>query len=157
MQTTHNQTEPSTTKSAATDGVKLHYLTPQTLQKAWVEIEPWLIRACDETLGEWSVKTVVNGFLAGKLMIWVLYDHDAQKCVGAGATANLQNEGGAKRIEVVVFAAAEMHRWLDTLSEIERYGKECGCSSIRVVGRKGWAKKLSDYKLSRIVLEKALT
>ena len=45
---------------------------------------------------------------------------------------------------------------LDGLQEIERYAATEGCRAMRVMGRRGWARKLKDYRTAAVVLEKEL-
>lgn len=49
-----------------------------------------------------------------------------------------------------------MSDWLPLLDGIEAYARGAGCSAVRIMGRKGWARVLASYKAKRIILEKDL-
>ncbi len=42
------------------------------------------------------------------------------------------------------------------VEEIETWGKQVGCSKALFTGRKGWAKKVPDYKVKTITFEKEI-
>ncbi len=46
--------------------------------------------------------------------------------------------------------------WLFLLDEIEKYARDSGCICIRLFGRRGWTRKLPDYKARKVILEKEL-
>jgi hypothetical protein len=49
---------------------------------------------------------------------------------------------------------------MDELMEAEKnicvWARELGCSSMEIIGRKGWERQLSDYTASAVVLVKEL-
>ena len=53
-------------------------------------------------------------------------------------------------------AGKETDRWIHHLKTLEASAKEQGCGRVRIEGRKGWARKLPDYKIVGIILEKKL-
>jgi hypothetical protein len=52
--------------------------------------------------------------------------------------------------------AMDMRRWIGLIGKIEEFARAEGCSSTRIMGRKGWARVLTSYRTKRIVLEKEL-
>jgi hypothetical protein len=46
--------------------------------------------------------------------------------------------------------------WLHLIEKIEDYARAEGCSTVRVVGRKGWKRMLTDYRARRVILEKEI-
>ena len=49
-----------------------------------------------------------------------------------------------------------MDRWLWMLDEIEKWAKQNGSNRMMLAGRRGWERKLKDYTVSRVTLEKRL-
>ncbi len=45
---------------------------------------------------------------------------------------------------------------LDGLQEIESYARSMGCRAMRIMGRKGWVRKLKDYRQMAVVIEKEI-
>jgi hypothetical protein len=76
--------------------------------------------------------------------------------VAATAVTVLQQTEWRKVCIIVACAGAEMHRWLRLLDGIETYARAEGCSAIRIMGRKGWARVLTSYRAKQIILEKDL-
>jgi hypothetical protein len=47
--------------------------------------------------------------------------------------------------------------WKQAFAPIEHYARELGCVSMRIDGRRGWARLFDDYATEWITLEKRLT
>ncbi len=45
---------------------------------------------------------------------------------------------------------------LEGLEEIESYARSMGCRAMRIMGRKGWVRKLKDYRQMAVVIEKEI-
>lgn len=61
-----------------------------------------------------------------------------------------------KWLRVMWAGGKDMDRWLHYLESIEQWAKSIGCSRSIVYGRKGWVKKLKDYKQTAVILEKVI-
>lgn len=63
-----------------------------------------------------------------------------------------------KRVMNVVLAVGNMDEVLGLIPEMEDFAKQHGCSSIRMFGRKGWAKVLPNigWKSPGVIYEKAI-
>ena len=46
--------------------------------------------------------------------------------------------------------------WLHLMEDLEAWAKHEGCTRIIGVMRKGWAKRLPDYRMTHVYLEKDL-
>lgn len=46
--------------------------------------------------------------------------------------------------------------WVDLLPQIEAWAKREGAAKLRIMGRLGWVAVLDDYRVSNVVLERAL-
>ena len=57
---------------------------------------------------------------------------------------------------IVACGGRDRAEWLPLLKLIEDYGGEKGCARVRIYGRKGWARVLRDYAVTRLILEKEL-
>lgn len=60
------------------------------------------------------------------------------------------------RCILMVCAGKGMDNWLGLLDGIEQWAALNKCTSMRIYGRKGWARKLPDYRITRFVLDKDL-
>ena len=116
---------------------------------------PWLEKACEHN-GEWTYEQVVDAVVNRKQMLWVIANIESGIIHGAGTTRIVILPNGEKIGRDVVFAGEEMGRFMHLLPNLEEYFKHEGCRSVKIHGRKGWAKKLTDYKIVGITFEKVL-
>jgi hypothetical protein len=108
-----------------------------------------------------SLRTVEDRVLRGDALLWIAWSGDPRSRSGAGhieaaAVTELQETEWRKVCVIVACAGKAMIRWLALAEGIEGYARAEGCSCVRIVGRKGWARVLSSYKTKRIILEKDL-
>ena len=91
--------------------------------------------------------------LKGDKLLWVAAD---EATIWAAAVTGLHIEQGQKFCCIWACGGRERERWLPLKAELEKFAKIEGCASIRIYGRRGWARLFKDYKLISITLEKAL-
>ena len=100
---------------------------------------------------------VERGVRAGTMLLWIAAD---TRTILAAAVhrdsaaldgERLQHHRGLR------YGKAQRARWLPLRSALETFARAEGCRAIRILGRRGWARALPDYKLTRILLEKELT
>ncbi len=48
----------------------------------------------------------------------------------------------------------DMGKWIHLLRNIEARAKVDGCHAVRIIGREGWIRMLTNYRPRRVVLEK---
>ena len=118
--------------------------------------EPWLAKACARD-AEWDLAELKAGIAEKRFQLWVCWDSAARRCVGAGVTRVSVNKRGERIAHDVVFAGEETDRLLALLARLEELFRARGCVRLRISGRKGWARKLPQYRLVAVALEKALT
>ena len=52
---------------------------------------------------------------------------------------------------------SNLDNWLDQIQQvIERFAKKNNCTQVEVAGRKGWVKKLKDFKEKAVLLSKEI-
>ena len=51
-------------------------------------------------------------------------------------------------------AGDRLDEWVDHHDQIERWAKAAGCHRIEVVGRKGWARVLPDFRIKNVTFVK---
>ncbi len=101
-----------------------------------------------------SYRIVKDMILDGRAMLWLAQDGER---IHAVAVTSLAITEWRKVCEITALAGSGMRNWFAFLPAIERYAKNEGCSSMRLMGRKGWARVLKDYKSKHVILEKDLT
>lgn len=85
---------------------------------------------------------------------WFAFDGD--KVWGVWVTRIEQSSRG--RFCLVWLAGGEKsNQWIPLVTEhTEKWAREQGCENMQIVGRKGWVKKMPDYKWTAVVLRKEL-
>lgn len=57
---------------------------------------------------------------------------------------------------LTVVGGKNMARWFDLLPQVEQWAKGQGAAKVRIIGRLGWVPLLENYRVSNVVLERAL-
>ena len=71
-----------------------------------------------------------------------------------GATQIYTEMSGMHIGNIVLLAGEHSLEWLHLLDELVTWFKAQGCTRIDGVMRRGWAKRLSDWTLTHVVLER---
>ena len=88
----------------------------------------------------------------GGAQLWFAWsDH----CEAAAVTELSQLPQGLKCI-IFALGGDDSSRWLGYLDELEAWATTQNCNGMRIYGRKGWARKLRDYRVTRLILDKEL-
>lgn len=103
--------------------------------------------------GHGDYADIEGSVLSGEKLLWLALDEQA---IWAAAVTGLHSERGRKFCVIWACGGREKQRWMMFKPVLEQFAKDEGCSFMRVYGRKGWGRELPDYKLTQIVLEKAL-
>jgi hypothetical protein len=91
--------------------------------------------------------------LDGRALLWLACEGTDIRV--AVVTAQERTE---KRLVCTILACAGsgMDGWLHLLELIEDYARAEGCAAVRLFGRKGWQRKLAEYRTKLVVMEKTL-
>lgn len=125
-------------------------LGPEQIDSLWEEFAHHLYRL--ERLGHLGVDEVREDLRLGKKQLFGVQDEG--QIIGivitriGGRTCELY-AGAGKQTAIGQIEA--LYR------EIESWARAIGCARMRVIGRKGWLRKFSDFTQTGVVLEKELT
>jgi hypothetical protein len=112
--------------------------------------------ACDECDGYWTTKAILEGFLSGKLTMWLLAD-DETIYAGIGTTIE---DWEPRKVAVITVAGGS--RVLEAMGEqfkvIEDWARVNGAEEIIMRGRKGFLKpyQRQGFELCAITMRKKL-
>jgi hypothetical protein len=132
---------------------ELACVDPKFVARIWPSV-CGLIRAAMRRGGLGSYAPVEESVLAGRALLWLVIDATA---IEAAIVSELHQTEWRKVCVVVAGGGKDMRRWIGLIGKIEEFARAEGCSAMRIVGRKGWARMLSEYRTTRIVLEKELS
>lgn len=116
----------------------------------WPRVRHLILRAM-ERAGIGAFKPVEDGVLQGFSLLWLAWDGEQVK---AAAVTSIAQTEWRRVCEIVACGGHDRDQWLMLLRTIEQYAKADGCSAMRIIGRKGWARALPDYQVKRFIMEK---
>lgn len=125
---------------------------PDKAQQAWHLAEKHVLAAIDGS-GFAEVSDIQMQVMLGEALLWLAAE--GTSVIGAGVT-RLIDVGGKKSCEIFAWGAEDQQKCAPLLKTIEKYAKNEGCASMRLSGRRGWARQLPDYRLVAVILEKEL-
>src|ERR1700730_223577 len=138
--------------SASDDPIHCIGIDPAHVHRVWPLVSH-LIRAAMRKGRISEFADVERGVLEGAMLLWVAASRQA---IWAAAVTQLTRPNGEKFCTIVACGGRERARWLPLKAELEAFAKAEGCAAIRIHGRRGWARELPDYRLTRILLEKEI-
>jgi hypothetical protein len=112
------------------------------------------IRAAIRRVGLSEYAVVVSDLLGGRSLLWMAVE-DVGLVVGAGVTAVEQAPNG-KVCVIVAWGSDEQSRCDPLLSTIEQFARDEGCVAVRLYGRTGWQRRLADYRVKAVIMERSL-
>ena len=145
--------QPST--APATDGSRppaLVCVDPARVHEVWPHVAPLIARAMRRG-GMGEVAAVERGLLGGAALLWLAWDGEK---ILAAAVTELARHDGVKLCPIVACGGADFVRFGPLIAGLEHYARAEGCARVRICGRKGWARRLPDYSIKRVIIEKQL-
>ena len=113
-----------------------------------------LIHAAMNKGGGCDFAEMETSVLRGEKLLWVAAD---EAVIWAAVVTGLHVQQDHKFCMIWAAGGRDRPRWHDMMkSAIEKFAKDEGCKTIRISGRRGWAREFPDYKLISILLEKAI-
>lgn len=152
MQTQPAQIEPSATSSSAGE-LRLVAVPPQHLAEVFPMVRDLMERVADRSGGRYSASGMLDKFLRGDWILWLVWDGTPRAIVGT----ELYLEMTGIKCCMIRFATGHGAKdWVPLLEQIEDWAREEGCTYVDCLARKGWARHLPDYRMSHVFLEKGL-
>lgn len=125
---------------------------PENIRQVWPKAVE-MIAAAMRKGGLSAFAPVEESVLAGKSLLWLAWDGTN---VRAAAVTELQQTEWKKACIIVACGGSDINGWINLIHPIEGYAKAEGCQAMRIMGRRGWARVLSNYRVRRYVMEKDL-
>jgi hypothetical protein len=132
--------------------IELVCVDPQRIHAIWPRVAHLIHGAVKRTNLSHTLD-IERDVLAGNGLLWLAWDGRAVK---AAATTALINTDAEKACIITACGGDDRRQWLPLLANIERYARDEGCISIRIHGRKGWARVLDGYRIQHVILRKDL-
>jgi hypothetical protein len=126
---------------------------PKRVHEIWPHVRHLLRAACRRTELN-AFADIEADILSGRSLLWLAWNGRA---VEAAAATILINSDIGRVCIITVCGGRDLMRWLPLLGEIEAYAKREDCTRLRIFGRKGWLRVLTDYEHKHIIMDKELS
>jgi len=126
------------------------------LEQVWPYVVGLVEGLPEDSGGSYSVEGVVNRLLDGRWQLWIVTRGTLDTTAAIVGTEVYKSMAGQKVCAVHFCKGEGSKQWKHLLKDIEAEAKSIGCVRSAITARKGWARRLPDYRLTHVVLEKAL-
>lgn len=99
----------------------------------WPKIKPLVEKALDRGFGEWEAGDILGFLLSRDMQLWAADD------LSAVAVTQITVYPRVKVCDVLLVGGSGLAEWKNT-KVIENWAREYGCSLMRAMGRRGWAR-----------------
>lgn len=130
--------------------MELCCVDPARVRQLWPHARFLICRAMRRG-GIAAFAPVEQSVLSGRALLWLATDRGT---IHATAVTELAASEWRKVCVIVACGGRDRARWLHLIEGIEEFARAEGCAAVRILGRKGWARVLPEYRMHRIVLEK---
>ena len=150
MRTMDKQTEHTSTSSSVRI---VSYVPPQNAIAIWEQVEPLLLKGIKYDDNSYSGKDLLDAVLKKEMQLWISWVDKVESAV----LTQLIDYPQFKVCRWFLAGGKNTDAWLDDLTrQVETWAIANDVKRIELVGRKGWIKKLKDYKAKHIVMIKEL-
>lgn len=132
--------------------VDLVPVDPSLVAGVWPHARHLVKRAMDRTkLGNFA--DIEREVLGGLQMLWLAWNGTAIEAAAVTRLVDINHE----RICIIVACGGNNRaRWLPLIAGIEQFARDEGCAAVRIIGRKGWQRILSEYRADYVVMDRKL-
>jgi hypothetical protein len=132
--------------------MELICVDPARVPEIWPHVEPLIRRAVERSIST-DLVTVTAKLTNRQALLWLAWDGEN---IRAAAVTSINTANGIKRCVIVACGGNGLDDWLLLIRPIESYAHDEDCISMAIIGRRGWQRKLSDYRPVAVTLEKRL-
>ena len=133
-------------------GPALQLIPTEHVDRVWPLVEGLLIEAADRSRGSMTIEGITDRLTKGDWQLWVVWDGSV---VAVAATEVYHSLAGDKFCAICLVNGGL--RWMHLLEDLERWAREVmGCKRMQMFAAKRWAKRLPEYKMRHVMLEKDL-
>ena len=130
--------------------MKLICIPPDQVETFWPSTWKYILTALSN-VGLTEVLDIRKRLANAEALLWVATDGT---CIAGAGVTELVTSYNQKICDIVAWSTDSHNNAL--LKTIEDFARAEGCSKVRLIGRKGWAKRLPEFKLKAVIMEKAL-
>lgn len=145
-----SQTKPS--GGSAWGKPELVCVDPRRIDEVWPPVRHFIQEALKRgDMGRFD--HIEADVLAGDALLWLVW---CKPYIEAAVVTQIVQTEKSRVCMIQACGGSRMGRWLDLIGQIEAYAKTEGCRCVRILGRRGWARVLKNYRETKIVLERQI-
>jgi hypothetical protein len=133
--------------------LQLQQVPVQYLGAVLPHVTHWLASVVERSGRRYTFPILVEMIARGELQMWLIGDDNPR---GIVITELYYAPSGLKFAAIRAAVGEGAEGWMPLISILEEWAKAEGCVGIDALARKGWARRLPDYKLTHVFLEKEL-
>ncbi len=134
--------------------MSLVHIPADRVPDVWNVVSPFLPQLLERSSGRDTVESLFSQMVSGAITLWCVLDGENVVAI-VGADVGFA-PSGLKVATILFCSGAGSHKWLFLLDEIEDWARANDCQVLEMRARKGWAKKLPDFKITTVNFEKVL-
>src|SRR6266851_8566848 len=144
---------PTASAAEVPRAAELVCVDPARVAEIWPHVAH-LIRGAIERGGMGDFGDVARKLMRGEALLWLAWDGAR---VMAATVTELTAVGAVKTCTILACGGDGFCRFGHLLARLEDFARAEGCKRMRICGRPGWRRRLADYRLKKIIIEKELT
>ena len=133
--------ESSSLSSSSVKGV---LIPTDGVDRVWQIAAPLLEKATKRT-EKIDIPSLLKCVRDGSMQLWLAYDPKEEGVLAAAATEMVTYTSGLKSARILLLGGLHLSRWEGLIATIEEWALSEGCSTVEMVGRRGWGRVYSDY------------
>lgn len=123
------------------------------IELIWEKILPYI----ELGIGvDYTVEQVREMLINAEAQLWMSVVEDNANPIEAVLITQTFIQNESQVCLLFICAGQLMDHWLEFLEQIEDWAIAVGCDKMEIVGRRGWLKKLPEYKEKATIIEKSL-
>ena len=136
----------------AVQASEIFQIPARAVPNFWHLAHDYLNDACNHTPCEYTAEMLLDECFTGNSQLWLVWSDD-RGCECAVVTGIMPHNATCI---IKACGGKGIQHWLGLLDEIETWAKRQGCTTMRLFGREGWRRKLRDYRVTRVIMDKEL-
>jgi hypothetical protein len=136
--------------------MRLVQIPSEAVAQAWPLIGGWIKDATERSGGRFSQDAIFEELRQERQQLWIVWDGEKNKAMAAGVSQLIVYPTGLKVADVIILTGESRQAWKHLVGKFEEWATSENCGVVQIFARRGWARDLTDYKMSHVLLEKKL-
>ncbi len=114
---------------------RLFAYRPEHIPEIWSDVKDFIQSALIDN-GHLTIEDIYNNLLLGHYQLWTPFSDHIQ----AAFVTAIYDVRGVKNCTIIACGGTNLDSWKHFMKDVEDWAREDGCTSIKIYGRRGWAK-----------------